>query len=122
MRFTQDSTSGLNLIRGYTPGELKINDAVYRSAVIVSPSAIVAAPPIAGVEELTSAHAAEVRALEPEVVLLGTGARQIFPANFFGAEFLRAGIGFEVMDTAAACRTFNVLVSERRRVVALLLP
>ena len=52
-----------------------------------------------GVEELTPAHAAEVRALEPEVVLLGTGARQIFPANFFGAEFLRAGIGFEVMDT-----------------------
>jgi uncharacterized protein len=122
MRFTQDSTSGLNVIRGYAPGELKINDAVYRNAVIVSSSAIVAGPPITSVEELTPAHAADVRALEPEVVLLGTGARQIFPANMFGAEFLRAGIGIEVMDTAAACRTFNVLVSERRRVVALLLP
>ncbi len=121
MRFTQDSTSGLNLIRGYAPGELKINDAVYRSAVIVGPSAILSGPPIAGVEELTPAHAADVRTLEPEVVLLGTGARQIFPAPIFAAEFLRAGIGFEVMDTAAACRTFNVLVSERRRVVALLL-
>ena len=53
----------------------------YRGAVIVSASAIVACPPIAGVEELTPAHAADVRALEPEVVLLGTGARQIFPAT-----------------------------------------
>jgi uncharacterized protein len=122
MRFTQDSTSGLNLIRAYAPGEVKINDAVYRTAVIVSASAMAAGPPIAGVEELTAAHAADVRALEPEVVLLGTGVRQVFPAHVFGAEFLRAGIGFEVMDTAAACRTFNVLVSERRRVVALLLP
>jgi uncharacterized protein len=121
MRFTQDSTSGLNVIRGYAPGELRINEAVYRTAVIISATAIVAGPSIAGAQELTAAHAADVRALEPEVVLLGTGARQIFPANLFGAEFLRRGIGFEVMDTAAACRTFNVLVSERRRVVALLL-
>jgi uncharacterized protein len=122
MRFTQDSSSGTNVIRGYAPGELKINDAVYRSAMIVSASAIVPGPPIANAEELAPVHAAEIRALEPEVVLLGTGTRQTFPANRFGAEFLRAGIGFEVMDTGAACRTFNVLVAERRRVVALLLP
>ncbi len=60
-------------------------------------------------------------ALEPELVLLGTGERQIFPAASVGAQFLRAGIGFEVMDTGAACRTFNVLVGEKRRVAALLL-
>jgi len=45
----------------------------------------------------------------------------LFPAAAFGAQFLRAGIGFEVMDTGAACRTYNVLVGEQRRVVALLL-
>jgi len=55
------------------------------------------------------------------VVLLGTGRRQTFPAAEFGARFLQSGIGFEVMDTGAACRTFNILVSEHRRVVALLL-
>jgi uncharacterized protein len=60
-------------------------------------------------------------ALEPELVLLGTGARQIFPAASFGAQFLRAGIGFEVMDSSAACRTFNVWVGEQRRVAAMLL-
>ena len=59
--------------------------------------------------------------LDPEIVLLGTGPRQIFPAASFRAQFLSAGIGIEVMDTGAACRTFNVLVSEQRRVVALLM-
>jgi uncharacterized protein len=54
-------------------------------------------------------------------VLLGTGQHQTFPHPSFGAQFLRLGIGFEVMDTGAACRTFNVLVSERRRVVGILL-
>jgi uncharacterized protein len=54
-------------------------------------------------------------------VLLGTGERQIFPAPFFGAHFLRVGIGFEVMDTGAACRTFNVLVAEQRLAVAILM-
>jgi uncharacterized protein len=54
-------------------------------------------------------------------VLLGTGPRQIFPAASFRAQFLSAGIGVEVMDTGAACRTFNVLVAEQRRVVALLM-
>jgi uncharacterized protein len=54
-------------------------------------------------------------------VLLGTGARQIFPVSSYGAQFLRVGVGFEVMDTGAACRTFNVLVAEHRRVAALLL-
>jgi uncharacterized protein len=54
-------------------------------------------------------------------VLIGTGQRQVFPAPAFGVQFLKAGIGFEAMDTGAACRTFNVLVSEQRLVVALLI-
>jgi len=122
MRFTPDSTSGRNVIRGYAAGELKINEAVFHEPVIVSSSAIVPGPPIGSAQELDMSHAAQLLALEPELVLLGTGARQSFPAAAFGAQFLRAGIGFEVMDTGAACRTFNVLVAERRQVVALLLP
>ena len=122
MRFTQDSTSAANLIRAYGAGELRINDAVFREPVIVSAAAIAAAPEISGVAALRAAHAAPLLAFEPELVLLGTGVRQQFPDPEFGAQFLRAGIGFEVMDTGAACRTFNVLVAERRRVAALLLP
>jgi uncharacterized protein len=121
MRFTQDSTSSVNLIRGYGAGELRINDEVFHSAVIVSSSAVRAEHDIASVAALDATHTARILELEPELVLLGTGTRQVFPAAQFGARFLSMGIGFEVMDTGAACRTFNVLVAEQRRVVALLL-
>jgi uncharacterized protein len=121
MRFTQDSSSTRNLIRSYAPGEIKINDAIFHDAVIVGPSSIAPGPALTDARGLTAAHTAAIVALAPELVLVGTGARQVFPPAEFGAQFLRAGIGFEVMDTGAACRTFNVLVTEQRRVVALLL-
>ncbi len=120
MRFTQDSTSGINIIRSYGGGELRVNDAVYRGALILSASTILAEPSIRSLDDLIGIDVSRILALDPELVLLGTGVRQIFPAASFGAQFLRAGIGFEVMDTGAACRTFNVLVAEQRRVVALL--
>jgi uncharacterized protein len=122
MRFTQDSSSVSNMIRGYGAGEIKINEGVFRGPVIVSASTVAAGPAVDGAGDLRAGHAASLLELEPEIVLLGTGARQQFPSAEFGAQFLRSGIGFEVMDTGAACRTFNVLVSEQRRVVALLLP
>jgi uncharacterized protein len=122
MRFTQDGSSAANLIRAYGAGELQINDRVFTSPVIVSASAIAPGPGIRNVEALAIEHAAAILALDPDLVLLGTGTRQRFPDLRFGAQFLRAGIGFEVMDTGAACRTFNVLIAEQRRVVALLLP
>jgi uncharacterized protein len=120
MRFTQDTASGINLIRSYGSNELRVNDAVYRGAVILSASTILAEPDIQSLDDLLRIDVSRILALSPELVLLGTGARQIFPAASFGAQFLRAGIGFEVMDTGAACRTFNVLVGEQRRVVAVL--
>jgi uncharacterized protein len=121
MRFAQDSTSGMNVIRAYGNGELRINENVYRGAVILSAATVIADAKIQNLEDLIGLGVSRTLALEPELVLLGTGARQIFPAASFGAQFLRAGIGFEVMDTSAACRTFNVLVGEQRRVAAMLL-
>jgi len=121
MRFTQQVSTNVNVIRGYAPGELRINADVHHTALLVASSALHSLPALLSVDDLTLEHAAALRALEPELVLLGTGTRQLFPAAFFGAEFLRAGIGFEVMDTGAACRTFNVLTSEQRRVAALLM-
>jgi uncharacterized protein len=98
-----------------------VNDEVYRSAIILSASAVLATPDIRDMEDLVRLDPSRILALDPELVLLGTGARQIFPAASFRAQFLSAGIGVEVMDTGAACRTFNVLVAEQRRVVALLM-
>ena len=121
MRFTQDSGSSANLVRAYGPGELRINDETYRGTIIVSAAAVIEAPDICRAQDLAGLDPSRILALDPELVLLGTGQRQIFPPASLRAEFLRAGIGFEVMDTGAACRTFNVLVAEQRRVVALLM-
>jgi uncharacterized protein len=121
MRFTEDLNPKFNVVRSYRRGELRINDAVFRGTVIVAASAIRAEPDLTAVAELAAHHAARILELEPEVVLIGTGERQVFPAAAFGARFLQSGIGFEVMDTGAACRTFNVLVGEHRRAVALLI-
>jgi len=121
MRFTQDQTPDVNVIRGYGAGGLRINAETFHGSMIVAASSLRAEPALITVADLRLEHAAHLLEFEPELVLLGTGVRQIFPEAFFGAEFLKAGIGFEVMDTGAACRTFNVLVGEQRRVVALLL-
>jgi uncharacterized protein len=122
MRFTQDLSSNVNVIRAYGQGELRINDEVFTNTMIVAASSLRAEPALANVADLTAEHAAHILEFEPEVVLIGTGQRQVFPEAAFGAQFLRSGIGFEAMNTGAACRTFNVLVSEQRRVVALLIP
>jgi uncharacterized protein len=121
MRFTQDSTSGINVIRSYGNGELRVNEQRYRGGVILSAATVIADANVQNLDDLLAIDVSRALSLEPELVLLGTGARQIFPAPSYGAQFLRAGIGFEVMDTSAACRTFNVLVGEQRRVAAILL-
>jgi uncharacterized protein len=121
MRFTQDSSSAPLLIRAYRAGELRINDEFYRGTVIVSASTVVSLPEVKDPDDLAQVDPSRLLAQGPELILLGTGPRQIFPATSFSAQFLSAGIGFEAMDTGAACRTFNVLVAEQRRVVALLM-
>ncbi len=121
MRLHQDAHSGSNVIRAYAPGVIRINDGSFTGSVIVSATQILTEPVLANVGDLSHAFARRVLDLEPDLVLLGTGIRQVFPAAAFAAEFLSAAVGFEVMDTGAACRTFNVLVAEHRRVVAVLL-
>jgi uncharacterized protein len=121
MRFTQDPSSAVRLIRAYGGGELRINEDTYRETVIVGATSVLTLPDIRDMNDLGDFDPARILALDPELVLLGTGQRQIFPAAAFRAQFLSVGIGFEVMDTGAACRTFNVLVAEQRRVVALLM-
>ena len=70
---------------------------------------------------LTESHLEAIFALAPQLVLLGTGATQKFPATNIRAAFAQRRIGLEVMDVGAACRTFNLLVQEGRRVAAALL-
>lgn len=74
--------------------------------------------PVTAVGTLDASHVEALLALRPELVILGTGERQAFPAAAFMAGFLRKGVGIEVMDNAAAARTYNLLAGEGRRVIA----
>jgi uncharacterized protein len=121
MRFTQDSAPSINLIRSYGNGELRIGSHSYRGAVIVSADTLLPHPELQSVEQLVTVDPAAILALDPELVLLGTGETQVFPAPEFQARFLSMGVGFEAMNTGAACRTYNVLIAEQRRAVAVLL-
>ncbi len=109
-------------ISSYGPGYFAIGARVVRHGIIISAAGpVIPWPPIVP-SDLDEEHLRRIVAYEPEVVLLGTGARQAFPPPELLRPFAENGLAVEVMDTPAACRTFNVLASESREVVAGLLP
>ena len=103
----------------YGEGYVMVNGARHDASVIVLPERIEPWA-VAGFDALAEAHFAALAALAPEVVLLGTGSRLRFPHPRLTAALARAGIGLEVMDVQAACRTFNILAEEERHVAAAL--
>ena len=121
MKIHLESGIGQNLIRAYAPGRITINEEVYTTSLIVTPHQVVAQWPPAGFADLLAGHFEMIPPLKPEVVILGTGGRLRFPAPSLTRALVEAGIGLEVMDTGAACRTYNFLMSDGRRVVAALL-
>jgi uncharacterized protein len=120
MRFAEDNLTG-NIIRGYAPGQITVNDEVIDTSVIVTPERIMRDWLPHSFGDLERRHIARLEELQPEIIVLGTGLRLRFPNAEFTAGFLSRGIGVEIMDTSAACRTYNILLSENRRVVAALL-
>lgn len=111
-----------NYIRGLGPDGLRINNETYRDSILVSPTRLSPDWPPRTVAQLELQHLQSILELNPEVVLVGTGSNQVFLPHSFLYEFYKQGIGIEVMTTEAACRTFNVLVTEGRKVVAALMP
>jgi uncharacterized protein len=120
MRFARDSLAG-NTIRAYAAGQITINEEVIVTSVIVTPDRIIRDWLPVAFGDLEPRHIARLEELQPEIIVLGTGERLRFPGAEFTAGFLSRGIGVEIMDTRAACRTYNILLSEDRRVVAALL-
>lgn len=121
MKIALDMAGNRNLVRSYGPGEIRVNEDIYRRSLLLAPDRILADWQPTQFDQLLPEHFDAVIAMAPEVVLLGTGARLQFPPGACLAPFARAQIGIEVMDTGAACRTYNILVAEDRRVVAALL-
>jgi len=118
MQLTQNRNAGDYSIQSYTPGEIRIKDVSYTRSLILSPNQILVDWPPQTIQSLESQHLDAILELNPEIVLLGTGEQQHFLHPELLANLMAKHIGFEVMHTTAACHTFNLLVSEGRRVVA----
>ena len=106
------------VLRGADGRSAKVNDRVLSASFILSPAQLLQDWPATSAASLTADDMAPLLELNPELVVLGTGERQVFPPAAVMAACLTRGVGIEVMTNHAAARTFNVLASEGRRVVA----
>lgn len=121
MSLTLDDNTARYQIRSYTPGEIRINDLHFTKSIIVSPTQIIENWSPQSIDELSQNDFLIFLELKPAILLIGTGAtHKIISIEFYG-ELINAGIGVEVMNTSAACRTFNALTAEERNVAAALL-
>jgi uncharacterized protein len=113
--------SGINLFTGYGEGYVMVNQQRYAHNLVVLRDRLVTDWQPSGFDELAAGDFSLLAELEPEIVLLGTGARLRFPRLELTRPLMEARIGFEVMDVQAACRTYNILAAEERKVAAALL-
>lgn len=120
MKFTQQGSGSAYAVTGHAPGEVRVGDRVLRQSALVSADRLDDAWPVHSLAGLEASLNAIFR-LEPEIVILGTGESQQFPAPAVFAAVAARGVGFEVMNNGAACRTYNVLLAEGRRVVLALI-
>jgi uncharacterized protein len=120
MKFTLEGSSNVNVVRSYSAEEIRIGEHSIRSSCVVTAEALIANWPPATLDDLQLNHLEAIFELRPELVLLGTGTRLRFAPADIRAAFGQRGIGVESMDLGAACRTFNILVQEERRVAAAL--
>ena len=121
MKFALDTPEDGYAVESYSDDQIVISGSLFQHSVALSPGRILAQGFPASVEALTPHHFEELAQLTPQVVLLGTGRRQRFPSPAIYAPLIRQGVGVEVMSTASACRTYNIIRAEGRRVCALLL-
>ena len=121
MKMRADRIEGQNAIARHGPEGVAVNGVEHTESVVVPWRGDVLAWQADSFESLRAEHFARIAALKPELVIFGSGARLRFPAPALLRPLIDAGIGVETMDTAAACRTYNVLLAEGRSVVAALL-
>jgi uncharacterized protein len=120
VKFTLEPALQSNLVRGYSEAGVRIGEQLIDRSCIVTAERLITDWPPRTFDELRPEHLQALFVLAPELVLLGTGPTQRFAPAAVRDEFAQRGIGLEVMQLGAACRTFNVLVQEERRVAAAL--
>ena len=118
MQLTLNRPGEYLFVRAVGAQAITVVDRALDHSFVLAPERAIENWPVTDVAALDAAAIATILDLQPAVVILGSGPRIVFPTQAVLAEFLKRGIGIEVMDNAAAARTYNVLVSEGRRVVA----
>ena len=121
MKLHAERIEGTNAIARHGPDGVLVNGIHYTHSVVVPWTGLVAAWPVTRFEDLAADHFKVLAEQTPELVIFGSGARLRFPPASVLRPLIERRIGVETMDTAAACRTYNVLLSEGRTVVAALL-
>ncbi len=121
MQLTEHHNEHQFFLRRADAKSVTVIDRPVTASFVISADAIVEDFPYTASDQFDDAAVETITALKPEVVLLGTGERIVFPTQKILSAFLKRGIGLETMDSAAAARTFNVLVSEGRNVVGVFL-
>jgi uncharacterized protein len=114
-------TPTANVVTGCGPGWVRVGAQEFRENVVLTPDTVTPGFAPGGFDALTDDDFSRLLKGSPEIVLLGTGAAQRFPRPAVTAPLHRANVGLEVMDTRAACRTYNILVAEGRAVSAALI-
>lgn len=121
MKLHLSGGSTLNAFTGYGAGFVAVNKVRYERSLILTPDRVLEDVLPALFTELDERHFESIAALNPAIVLLGTGSSLRFPAPSLTRSLTRIQAGLEVMDTSAACRTYNILSAEGRNVVAAIL-
>jgi len=120
MKMVLDDAAGLNMVSTYESGSVKIRGQHYKNSLLIFPREIQEWP-IKSFSELNAKALRAVPQNRPELLILGTGDRQQFPDPRIFIPLMDANIGYEIMDNAAACRTFNILLGEGRQAALALL-
>jgi uncharacterized protein len=118
MQITEDFGSGRHLINAYGEGYIRINQREYRQNILLTPEQIIEGWCDCQPQLLSTDYFSLLLDQDIELILLGTGPTLIFPPASLMQHFLCQQVGFEVMDSGAACRTYNVLLAEERHVAA----
>ena len=118
MKFAQDSQEDGYVITAYDENSVSINGKTFSQSLVVAGTRLHEHWDIADIELLRSSHIELVLSFQPELIIIGTGNNLVFPAVEIYSGIIGHGIGVDFMDTGAACRTYNILMSEGRDVVA----
>jgi len=121
MKFARDQIDSRYLIEAYEEGWIRVGNTEFRHNLLLMPGRLRDPWELKGLDDLSAEHIALLAGHQPDVILLGSGAVQLFPHPSLFIPLMQAGIGYEIMPTHAACRTYNILLAEDRRVLAALI-